>query len=44
MQVKIEPKPYLHQGDDTDGDGVVDDYEGFTDSDGDGIPNYLDPK
>jgi hypothetical protein len=27
---------------DTDGDGVNDDIEGLADSDGDGIPNYLD--
>lgn len=37
-------KPTITGGLDTDGDGTVDDFEGFTDSDGDGIPNYLDPK
>lgn len=37
-------KPMIRGGLDTDGDGTVDDFEGFTDSDGDGIPNYLDPK
>ena len=37
-------KPMIRGGLDTDGDGIVDDFEGYTDSDGDGIPNYLDPQ
>ncbi len=32
----------LSSGDDSDGDGTADDTEGLTDSDGDGIPDYLD--
>ena len=37
-------KPTLKPGVDTDRDGILDVNEGFFDRDGDGIPNYLDPK
>jgi hypothetical protein len=38
----IEELPELNSGSDTDGDGADDEAEGFVDSDGDGIAEYLD--
>ena len=38
----LEPTPPELTDDDTDGDGIPDNQEGYGDSDGDGIANYLD--
>jgi hypothetical protein len=40
--VEVAASPAL-TGTDSDNDGVADDVESFDDSDGDGIPDYLDP-
>jgi len=39
----VAAPPVLTPGADTDGDGTLDTDEGAADSDGDGVPNYLDP-
>ncbi len=42
VSVKTGAEVTLSAGQDTDGDGTDDDVEGLNDSDGDGIPDYLD--
>ena len=39
----IATAPVLADDDDTDGDGISDSEEGIGDSDGDNVPDYLDP-